>query len=839
MNLSTIYPIITGFQFAYTLHVPKKSEDTVKQGKNYTYAAIFQFNQIILAFSEVNALIAYFSAASRFSFLARSAGYLTELTALATVGIYCASTSKALHSTLKEKDPDFKEKATFVKMYVGNRYKFLKPILNALVSEKTAYLVNNHAGNAAQALAFAATLVNFSIGKRIQSMSALAVMGICLLDQKGKLPEKVSVFFNNRLPFFAFSCGVIVGQGMQRIIAGINATLVALPVVLQPLSNRADIFIENRLKKHDIQYPSLKELTQPYVASTTLTKEDILSEGKISFLVNPLHVRRSPAINPQAHAEYSDLMTLFEKINWTDKKNLALLDAKLADDEAWDEFLNSADKVKALKGFKIYWAIKNSLLKTIDWNHPENFALLEKNLASNEIWKGFSGIFQEQTGSLPSKKETIDWALRASFLAKIDWNNEKNFALLDKHLAADSAWQELIKRTPMVDQLVVTPEYKIYWATQQLDCFIQNISGKKTPKGDLSGMPQIRQSCQISIHYLNAIAAIIDKPETSEQDRKKLSVKMQDMLIKFAIEGGDHCVQAIDRVVRENLDDALLSNDSGRDATPLMARLDIGMKQLRLNWANAFYYSTKKIMPSFTQAIDPNDIHIFNEFMRLWGQGLGLDLSAALRDKTVRTTPLAEQVTPIIASQARNAFWQGAYTAKPTSHTDENAQIVLVTLMIQSMEKITNRVSAKARSLPSWSWSWSSTKAYLSFMKGVLSAIKSIFVGMYISSFEAAKSLAPHSYDAKSITEQAMGMIGPYMMISNKEYSEWWQRKTAEIAGDNEDLCTELQTQLVDIFGEGLFTQDPDTKDSKLNMKYVELMLLEMGFLKKAEPIPT
>jgi hypothetical protein len=381
----------------------------------------------------------------------------------------------------------------------------------------------------------------------------------------------------------------------------------------------------------------------------------------------------------------------------------------------------------------------------------------------------------------------------------------------------NNLWDEALKQPltyesmkPVFNSLSL--EGKIKWENtlkehtkKQLQHFIDNISGKDGSKGDQTGVINSRKNCKQVIHYLEKLCNEMEN-EKDDHNKRLLKLTIQETLRVLAIEGGNYCATAITEVVRDCYQ--AMIRDSGVEVT-IQTHFDLMALETRTELFKKIYMILINHSPwplkSLFEAIGPNDIHVFNKFQQLCGRGLGLDLSGAKNDNTAEVNVFLELFLTVFHPFVRLLFW----------NTDINE--AKLKSFLKEWDQVSDDAFYHLHQLPG------------SFYKATLA-----------SNLLKFKEEASYLYDEDTLIMLAKQLIDDSVSVSRHSYITWWKEYIESLTENDDDLREKLICKI-------MYNQDANYtplliednlfigNDKAINKKYVKLMLIEMGILKKPE----
>jgi hypothetical protein len=683
-----------GFFSGYTVSHANNIAATIKQGKNYSMAIPMQLQAVAFTVGNFGRFVDATSLAGRAKLVLKAGsqlGYFFVLLPFSiAAGMYKSGAferyaavhndiikiidlSRFLRSRPRPKANILTRARITVFNKVADGTKFLSDLLKINETEPTpdsrrAKVLNflaEHMGDAAQAAAMAIAVGMILVGYKVAGVVSLVMMGLSALDRKGYLPMRVSVFYNTKLNSVANGIGIILGNPVEKFFAVINTVISLSTGVLKLFRNNLDRFVLRLLAPQGITIPTLHSLQPTKIPDLTesrpnLSIMDVLNFNEDRLLVNPTHAKYIGEYNPDiSKAKYADLVDLFQGLDLNNESTFANLERQLLNDSDWKDYVQK----------KELWE-HDVKIKAIDASH------LTPGLTVAELDKDRRQQFEEAEVIAKAEleaqrkeyKPSSGVARKAATAAFNTWDKK-------------AAWKKLV----------------IDWSIQRMKLFVQNISfgdsngaASKRPQGSLEGYREIQKDCKKVIVFIQDKKAAIAKLADKTAQRIE-GFMLEDFLIRFAIDGGDHCVQGIERAVRENLAEITRNGQSSTLAGTIYSVL----ARKRRTWFEGFMrgiMSFSKLYPGFKDLISnmEGDIHYYNESVRAFGDGLGLDMTAARRDNTVQIGPLAEAIQPIMYPHLRYSMWLHAY--KITDRDDPSGIIAHASDVAATIKTFTNTI---------------------------------------------------------------------------------------------------------------------------------------------------
>jgi len=638
--------------------------------------------------------------------------------------------------------------------------------LNSDVSplkDKIFIFISTHSGNISQVVVTICAVAKYALGAEKEAISTLVIMGIGYMDRKGILPERVSVFFNDNLTNIANVSTIIFGSPLQKVIGLINLSL-SSGIIMQKISCMIDNRVVNFFASHGIFYPTLESLEK---------KEDPSSKAKLSA---------------------KDIL------NFDETKPTRV------------------DSSHVRRGVSVA-GNSNAEFKTL-------------NTLFNKI--GFEGYALTR---MVSKIQSDDRFIK-EFLTK----SEVTKKLLSDNLTpkGEKLWESALSKSKELDfetlepiYKQIKPESKAIWEKAlfeygkiQLGLFVENISGKKQPKGDLSGIIKTREACKTVISFMEDQHKILEDQVSDEKIKRFAKLHVQNLLSTLLVEGGDYCVTGIEGAVRACMDAVLQEN--GGNGT-VQGRLDVMAQNARNHLFGQMYgLVTDKNFNAAFEFIQASDRHTFNQLKSVYGAGLGLDLSAAQNDKAIEIAKFDSLLIPTLYPISRIPFWNTDLSVEEATEKLKTASIKL-THGVNSISEI-----YKNNSKSNWKLIRAVQKT-IAIAPKALELFGNSLIPISLCGIIEFNNKTDFAYNEKMLITRAKEMIDQ-KTITISDYTDWWREYVIKVSNGDENLKDELMLEILynptDGFMKPTFDIKGNITGQIVNEKYLKIMLIEMGFLK-------
>lgn len=417
--------------------------------------------------------------------------------------------------------------------------------------------------------------------------------------------------------------------------------------------------------------------------------------------------------------------------------------------------------------------------------------------------------------------------------AFIDWSREEKFRILERKILNDNRWREYVHASEERRQFVENrsahfqewKSYAIDWAKEQMNLFAQNMTGRRLPKGNLKGFESIKNTAASLMRFLVRMRESIDEEgeSFSEEERRKRVVFYEDILLRLAIEGGDYCVQGLERVVRESIDQCMFGGAVGGN---FKERILMLLEMKRERSFDFLYYNLSKIpyVGGFFDFMDGNDVHAYNYFKKNLTPGLSPFSDEALMDVSGESGWGMTFFSPILP-HLRIGYWSGAYFSS-YSHI-QRLQEGIYSMRRNALEQISQeggrlgavkRLAARVRKLFFDCW-------------------KNILLGgmdVRLMSFEAdvlernyAREIQGNPVYRQSVILNAIKESFGHI-FSMQDYIGFWEDYVRRIPHMKEKEKQDFLWETL----ENISDYDFMKRKHILSDKYLKIMAIEMGILK-------
>lgn len=770
---SSLIPVANGMYPIVMIDQAQNENDTVKQGKNYLLASKPQMILLSAIFTNLQSITPLWTNRS---------GLVNGTLTIATITTTIVAISSVADYYL----------GLYISPYIE---RVIGARTNNFLKHSVYPILLDHSGNLAHVAAAGVSIAKYALGNQKEAITSFVFLGIGYFDRKGYLPFRVSAFYNKQLAIVASVAGFILGSPLTKFVCAIDICFKVLPVILDRLKFIVDAGVCNRMGKAGIHYPSLYSLESgPNVKRNKpiLTKDEFLNfKDNTPLYINPSHIADKPNIDVNTKdVKYDSLLTMFDAIDWKDEQASSALVARLKQDE---RFLDALKK-EEIQGVKDIFEI----ISTLDAITLHESTINRLKEASNE----------EAVKSILMSNKFL--------LVNIVKTNRSINGFVDlleteiKNLESTLANNIRYKKNAKITDIMTDEEKKILvqWTRNQLACFIDNLSGKKRPKGALDGYNETQNTGVLCIKHLQNISE-----QLKSNPDKMLSAELQDNILKLSIEGGDYCVVAITRVVKEMFTTFVSTTNS--EGVDLKGRISFSLSKKRQEIGQELSRLLLSTRPGMQEMVN-GDVHYIHTIIVSFFRGLGIDMTDMETDLAVEKSPITEAITTVLFPFARAGFWYNAY---PSNDLSEDSMVTL--------DEFIGKFERKFNNLPR-------NDTFIQKTKKLWGVVKE----GYLEAFGVAQSFLKDTYTKDVLIEAFESMI-KLKAISNQDMTNWWQNYIVELGGDdaNDTIAQHIYGSLMydgdDTSIPGMITLDENGKTT-YSRKCLEIMLLEMGFLQRA-----
>lgn len=206
---------------------------------------------------------------------------------------------------------------------------------------KVLSFCSEHFGNVTRIAMVAGSVGLIAVGNYAFAVPTLAFMGYQIIDQRGWVPYKISLFMEKYMPIMSAVAGIVGGTGVVRVFSVISLALTGAPQSVSWFLYEKVDWLGRKIVGGD-QNLSIQAFNAPWKEKRDLSFQainDILDTKTSDFEVDPAHCpkwSKEQFALPEDH-HYEKFLTIFDKIDWTTK--YSLLRINLRDDERFREFL--------------------------------------------------------------------------------------------------------------------------------------------------------------------------------------------------------------------------------------------------------------------------------------------------------------------------------------------------------------------------------------------------------------------------------------------------------------------------------------------------------------------
>lgn len=532
-NAYTALSLLSGFGNGYRFAQAKQKEDEVKQGRNYILASLSicsQFLTLCTALKIINQSVPPYPGKLAVSVACQ----LTPILSLITAPLCGAVKSGHYKSFAKNCNQSLKDLSGS-----KNPLRYLRlPEKLRKCTVRVASILAEHTGNLIRIAMLASAVALIALGNAAFGGALLAAVAFQILDSRGFIPRRISLFMEIYMPII-MNVGILLsGIMIARVFAAISL-LSSSPSFNRIFYHKIDSILRKKFPPHYFPGPSLKEIDAPLVEKKEMTFDEIqkiLHSDPSDFTINPAHCNK-PAIDLEKLPRDSNLnkyMTLFDSIDWKSKYNY--LKYKLKDDDRFLDFL----------GEKFSGVDKKILSKEID-------TYIQK-LAAKE------GMSTEKYAAKWTRKQMV------MLIAKLKGNKRVK------------GLQQDLDESIQLSKVILAHLSSLDKQNGVIDDVLNKL--RVGSKGEIKD-PILK--LKLSNHLTNQQVELKDESEEtitleeallnlSTENQEKLKgalsalkvsnqIELEDALLKLAIEGGDYCGRGIKRAANELLWGILESSD--------------------------------------------------------------------------------------------------------------------------------------------------------------------------------------------------------------------------------------------------------------------------------------
>lgn len=226
----------------------------------------------------------------------------------------------------------------------------------------------------------------------------------------------------------------------------------------------------------------------------------------------------------------------------------------------------------------------------------------------------------------------IDISELSTRFERINWEN--NIGALRRKLQGN---QRFVQREGNVNP-AMSDEFLIKYVTDNMKDLIDGVKNRRLLQGEPLDYGRLQD-------YLKLIAQNL-RTETNE-------VEIVDQLLRLAVEGGKHCGPGAFEVAEEL---ALLAIDQSSEI-PFQTKVLNSLQTNRVHHFQKIYQEAFKTTGILGRIVDWQDVHVYNQFINLYGNQLGLRSAGADNDAIAVIDPFIALATSPLAKKITQLFW--------------------------------------------------------------------------------------------------------------------------------------------------------------------------------------
>lgn len=351
MAIAIAGDVFGGISTGYVYGESKKKEDEIKQGKNYLMSSFAQTGQLVSIANVADKYISLIPAGA-FRTTAKVFSNILPLLALPVLMV-AGAVKQGLYEIYASR---------WNKWQAPTWLQKIKLQLPESLSSRTRAVYSfmaEHAGDIFRVM-FATSLVALAIlGHYAFAAGGAVALIYTVLDSRGLIPRKISLFMERYMPVVA-----AVGILFTGIVV---AQIAAIAQIVATIFSRFNHFFQAKLdlllrKITSISGYCIEELEAPLVQKELSYAEikAIMHASPSDFIVNPAHYTKGLSDNSlslREDHEFETLERLFNQIEWP----LTVLKKRLKDDDRFIDFMTQklpdVTKTELKSSFEVYLGI--------------------------------------------------------------------------------------------------------------------------------------------------------------------------------------------------------------------------------------------------------------------------------------------------------------------------------------------------------------------------------------------------------------------------------------------------------------------------------------------------
>lgn len=432
-----------------------------------------------------------------------------------------------------------------------------------------------------------------------------------------------------------------------------------------------------------------------------------------------------------------------------------------------------------------------------------------------------------------------DWEAHNENLQKvIEQLEEGGYRFIENRDAALKDWEPIVK----------------LFAQMQMKKLTGDLSGRTRPEGNLSRF-------DITVDRAKSIIAYFNQLDSSLQGKEAIRQRKAELLIPLLCEAGDYCVTGIEEAV-ENAFSSIFA-DKNISVSSLETRFLHMLYERRKNINSAFYSALRQSVSGVEERLLKNvvlekgpikkdgdiDLHNMNTFRSLVGPDSGTASASVLNDQTIGINPFIMTMFRLFVPHYRYAFWSensnvvetnGKRTIQISKKLIDSTKESMDTLS-DNLTKIISHIKTLNRPDIQSDKDLSIMGAFTlpfkligSILYELVSNCRSYLVLLNKALVIMAELVANDlniRYNSTLVLDEITDGFDIY--YTKQQYRDWWtahiKQKVLSNRKDEDLSAEEIQWRSAFLSDDSLF------ENEKPRRKYLTIMLMELGILKKAE----
>lgn len=796
----SLFQFATGFSDGVAMNHQRVDELDFHQGTNALFAGVFQIGQAFYALDAIDSLIKKIATPLIFHSFNQNIQTICTYSTLAFIAYagYARDNAKAA--------------VTF--------------------KEKTIGFINDHAGTISQTIVIISAIAECALGNWIQGGATLFMMGVGYLDRNGYIKWEFRLLLSNKKIVPIVNCFQLFfsKSTLKKVFAAVTLALRFSPSAQKPF-----FWMDRQITNwYGNIYPPIEETvpnetTVPLDSNPQFTADELFAfDPKVDQLeIDFTHLQRAIKCDFNVNAKFETLNSLLDDIGFEGEAFTKLI-SKIENDDRFKRALaylmtyhshleNVSQEGKAWEAFVFEYgrsqlkALSDTLQKTEKYQEKEKELLPLANKLSfqgtSEDFKAFLLQLLRQTSLEIHPEDTLKPALFTHLESLLQTANlfiekDESFRKFLANLIAKEPYFKMVKQEGEVWDIFALEygkrQLKLLIKAQKnsneqkrllqivhglsysgdskdLEAFLQLLEQDKTMEANAEDLqPTVKPALLVVSHLESLLQTMTTTKNAEEKQNAKLDA--QNLLSTLMVEGGKYCAQGIHDTIFECVGRI---NGQGNENIGLQASLDIVAQIIREQGFNQLY---GQLFASELSLYE--DRHLFRVIKD--SQGLGLGLSRT-------TVPnILELFIAILISPFRPLFWMS------------NAKNI-ISRKIQILEDKLNEAGWDFQ-LDQSNWKIIQIAKKIKFyFKALPMAFSIVRLQRRQERFESN-----FNYNATTVIECAQShLLNPKQ---RNQYVDWWQNYLSKFEDDErlEQILHNLSYK-----------------------KYLTIMLIEMGFIKK------